>query len=146
MSPAAASKKNRQFNPYTFLVTIGEGRKIFVTGIVAKRFLGVHYATISAHPRHIQQSCLLDGIQLRRMNRVTRRGLESDGRYNLYQVKRIKLFSGYGITEIVVILLMVVCASFFVIASLSAVAGLLVCAVCSFVLSSHLNGWLRSPT
>jgi hypothetical protein len=39
-----------------------------VIGIVAKRFLGVPYATISAHPRHIQQCYLLDGIQLRRMN------------------------------------------------------------------------------
>ncbi len=37
-----------------------------VTGIVAKRFLGVPYATVSAHSRHIQQSCLLDGIQQRR--------------------------------------------------------------------------------
>ena len=37
-----------------------------VTGIVAKRFLGVPYTTVSAHSRHIQQSCLLDGIQQRR--------------------------------------------------------------------------------
>src|SRR5437879_11747673 len=28
-----------------------------VTGIVAKRFLGVPYATVSAQQRHIQQSC-----------------------------------------------------------------------------------------
>jgi hypothetical protein len=32
-----------------------------VTGIVAKRFLGVPYAVVSAHSRHIQQSCYLDG-------------------------------------------------------------------------------------
>jgi hypothetical protein len=32
-----------------------------VTGIVAKHFLGVPYATVSAHSRHIQQSCFLDG-------------------------------------------------------------------------------------
>ena len=31
-----------------------------VTGIVAKRFLGVPYAVVSAHSRHIQQSCCLD--------------------------------------------------------------------------------------
>src|SRR6201982_1347456 len=37
-----------------------------VTGIVLKRFLGVPYTTVSAHSRHIQQSCLLDGIQQRR--------------------------------------------------------------------------------
>jgi hypothetical protein len=39
-----------------------------VTGIVAKRFLGVPYATVSAHSRHIQQSCLLEGILQRRTN------------------------------------------------------------------------------
>jgi hypothetical protein len=32
-----------------------------VTGIVAKRFLGVPYTVVSAHSRHVQQSCLLDG-------------------------------------------------------------------------------------
>src|SRR5438128_12504541 len=37
-----------------------------VTGIVAKRFLGVPYATVSGHSRHIQQSCVLDGVQERR--------------------------------------------------------------------------------
>jgi hypothetical protein len=31
-----------------------------VTGIVAKRFLGVPYTVVSAHSRHIQQSCYLD--------------------------------------------------------------------------------------
>jgi hypothetical protein len=33
-----------------------------VTGIVAKRFWGIPYATVSAHSRHIQQSCQLDDI------------------------------------------------------------------------------------
>lgn len=37
-----------------------------ITGIVAKRFLGVPYATVSAHSRHIQQSCYLDGAEERR--------------------------------------------------------------------------------
>jgi hypothetical protein len=36
-----------------------------VTGIVAKRFLGVPYAVVSAHARHIQQSCCLDGAEAR---------------------------------------------------------------------------------
>src|SRR5947207_14759982 len=36
-----------------------------VTGIVAKRFLGVPYATVSAHSRHIQQSCCLAGAEAR---------------------------------------------------------------------------------
>ncbi len=37
-----------------------------VTEIVAKRFLGVPYTTVSAHSRHIQQSCYLDGTEARR--------------------------------------------------------------------------------
>jgi len=36
-----------------------------VTGIVARRFLGVPYAIISAHSRHIQPSCCLDGAETR---------------------------------------------------------------------------------
>jgi hypothetical protein len=37
-----------------------------VTGIVAKRFLGVPYGIISAHSRHVQESCYLDGTEARR--------------------------------------------------------------------------------
>ena len=37
-----------------------------VTGIVAKRFLGIPYTVVSAHSRHIQQSCYLDGDDERR--------------------------------------------------------------------------------
>src|SRR5579864_4720026 len=37
-----------------------------ITGIVAKRFLGMPYATVSAHSRHIQPSCYLDGAEERR--------------------------------------------------------------------------------
>jgi hypothetical protein len=40
-----------------------------VTGIVAKRFLGVPYATVSVHSRHIQQSCCLDSAEARRTSR-----------------------------------------------------------------------------
>lgn len=36
-----------------------------VTGIVAKRFLGLPYAVISAHSRHVQQSCYLDPAEVR---------------------------------------------------------------------------------
>jgi hypothetical protein len=36
-----------------------------VTGIVARRFLGVPYASVSAHSRHIQQSCQLDSVESR---------------------------------------------------------------------------------
>jgi hypothetical protein len=37
-----------------------------VTGIVAKRFLGLPYAIVSAHSRHVQRSCYLDGAEVRR--------------------------------------------------------------------------------
>jgi hypothetical protein len=37
-----------------------------VTGIVARRFLGIRYTTVSAHSRHIQSSCYLDGAEIRR--------------------------------------------------------------------------------
>jgi len=36
-----------------------------VTGIVARRFLGVPYTTVSAHSRHAQKSCYLDGSEAR---------------------------------------------------------------------------------
>jgi hypothetical protein len=36
-----------------------------VTGIVARRFLGVPYVTVSAHSRHLQQSCYLDSAVAR---------------------------------------------------------------------------------
>jgi hypothetical protein len=39
---------------------------IEVTGIVAKRFLGIPYVAVSAHSRHIQKSCQLDDIDRRR--------------------------------------------------------------------------------
>jgi hypothetical protein len=37
-----------------------------VTGIDAKRFLGVPYTVVSAHSRHIQESGYLDGPEARR--------------------------------------------------------------------------------
>jgi len=37
-----------------------------VTKIAAQRFLGVPYVTISAHARHMQQSCNLDSSEARR--------------------------------------------------------------------------------
>ena len=41
---------------------------IEVTGIVAKRFLGLSYAVVSAHSRHLQQGCYLDGVDARRVS------------------------------------------------------------------------------
>jgi hypothetical protein len=40
-----------------------------VTAIVAKRFLGVPYATVSAHSRHIQEGYRLDSAEGRRNGR-----------------------------------------------------------------------------
>jgi len=37
-----------------------------VTEITAQRFLGVPYVTVSAHSRHMQQSCNLDSSEARR--------------------------------------------------------------------------------
>ncbi|MGC1647427.1 MAG: hypothetical protein WA741_16540 [Candidatus Sulfotelmatobacter sp.] len=36
-----------------------------ITGIVAKHFLGVPYVTVSAHSRHMQESCQLDSTEAR---------------------------------------------------------------------------------
>jgi hypothetical protein len=47
-------------------VKLQEFNGLEVTGIVAKRFLGVPYVTVSAHSRHVQQSCHLDGAETRR--------------------------------------------------------------------------------
>jgi hypothetical protein len=38
-----------------------------VTEIVARRFLGVPYVTVSAHSRHMQQSCYLDSAVARQV-------------------------------------------------------------------------------
>ena len=39
-----------------------------VTEIVARRFLGVPYVTVTAHSRHMQQSCYLDSTEARQMS------------------------------------------------------------------------------
>jgi len=36
-----------------------------ITGIVAGRFLGVPYGVVTAHSRHVQQSCCLDSAESR---------------------------------------------------------------------------------
>jgi hypothetical protein len=41
-----------------------------VTGIVAKRLPGVPYTVVSAHSRHIQPSCCLDGAEARQSQQV----------------------------------------------------------------------------
>ncbi|MGP0020718.1 MAG: hypothetical protein ACLPHP_19275 [Candidatus Sulfotelmatobacter sp.] len=37
-----------------------------ITGIVEGRFLGVPYGVVTAHSRHVQQSCCLDSAESRR--------------------------------------------------------------------------------
>ena len=39
-----------------------------VTGIVAKSFLGVPYTIVSAHSRHAQKGCYLDGVETRQLS------------------------------------------------------------------------------
>ena len=40
-----------------------------ITGIVANRFLGMPYAVVTAHSRHLQQNCTLDGDEARHLSR-----------------------------------------------------------------------------
>ena len=42
-----------------------------VTGIVTKHFLGVPYAIVSTHPRHVQQGYYLDGAEARQLSRFS---------------------------------------------------------------------------
>jgi len=37
-----------------------------ISRIVTKRFLGFRYSIVSAHSRHVQQSCFMDGTEVRR--------------------------------------------------------------------------------
>jgi hypothetical protein len=37
-----------------------------ITGIITKHFMGVPYVTVSAHSRHMQESCQLDSTEARR--------------------------------------------------------------------------------
>lgn len=39
-----------------------------VTGIFARRFLGLPYTVVTAHSRHVQSGCYLDGIATRRLS------------------------------------------------------------------------------
>lgn len=41
-----------------------------ITEIITRHFLGVPYVTVSAHSRHMQQSCYLDGLEARRTSQT----------------------------------------------------------------------------
>jgi hypothetical protein len=47
-----------------------------VTDIVARRFLGVPYVTVSAHSRHLQQSCYLTNMEARRASQHNPKSVE----------------------------------------------------------------------
>jgi len=49
-----------------------------ITQIVARRFLGVPYVTVSAHSRHMQQSCYLDSAAARQTFSAMRNGPEDE--------------------------------------------------------------------
>jgi hypothetical protein len=48
-----------------------------VTGIVAKRFLGLPYAVVSAHSRHVQRGCYLDGAEVRQLSQRDAAGMRN---------------------------------------------------------------------
>jgi hypothetical protein len=64
-----AEKIQNALNRIFRKVTQQHFNSLEVTGIVAKRFLGVPYSIVSAHSRHIQQSCYLDSAEARRTSR-----------------------------------------------------------------------------
>jgi hypothetical protein len=49
-----------------------------VTQIVARRFLGVPYVTVSAHSRHMQQSCYLESAVVRQTFERNRNGPQGE--------------------------------------------------------------------
>ena len=50
-----------------------------LTGIVPKRFLGLPYSIVSAHPRHVQHNCYLDDAEARRLSQRLTYVHESEG-------------------------------------------------------------------
>jgi hypothetical protein len=62
-------KINRAVNRILSEVNNKHFNGLEVTRIATKRFLGLPYVTVSAHPRHVQQNCYLDGAEARRLSR-----------------------------------------------------------------------------
>jgi len=63
-SPGAA-KVHKALNRILEKVKLQRFNGLEVTEIVARRFLGVPYVTVSAHSRHMQRTCCLDSKQIR---------------------------------------------------------------------------------
>ena len=61
-----AKKIRRALNSILDKVSPQHFNGLQVTAIVAKHFLGVPYTVVSAHSRHVQQNCYLDGAEARR--------------------------------------------------------------------------------
>lgn len=64
-----ANKIKRALERIAHKVKLREFNCLEVTGIVAKRFLGIRYVTVSVHSRHIQPGCQLDSVEKRRNSR-----------------------------------------------------------------------------
>ena len=60
--------KNMQHAVNRILAKVGKEHfnGVEITRIVTKRFLGFRYSIISAHSRHVQQGCSMDGAEVRR--------------------------------------------------------------------------------
>jgi len=65
LGPLGAAKIQRALERILVKVKRQHFNALEVTAIVARHFLGVPYATVSAHPRHMQQSCNLDSAEAR---------------------------------------------------------------------------------
>jgi hypothetical protein len=63
---AGKQKVERAVNRILRKVSAQHFNSLEVTGIAARRILGVSYVFVSAHSRHIQPGCYLDGSEARR--------------------------------------------------------------------------------
>jgi hypothetical protein len=66
---AGAEKIQQALNRISGKVKAQNFNCLEVTGIVAKRFLGVPYTSVLAHSRHIQESCELGNAESRQNDR-----------------------------------------------------------------------------
>ena len=65
-----AAKVRRALNRILAKVEAQHFNGLEVTAIVARHFFGVPYVTVSAHSRHIQQSCNLDSAETRQTSQT----------------------------------------------------------------------------
>lgn len=70
LGPLAQGKLQRAVQRILARVKPQNFNGLQVTEIVARRFLGVPYVTVSAHSRHMQQNCNLDNAEARQTSQV----------------------------------------------------------------------------